>query len=577
MDRKAFIAALSTLLFLISLLIGMQAVGTAKANPIPWCFNPQMTANIQSPVNGANCALPVLVSFTAQGDWQFSVSDNLTQAYLRSFFHVLDGQDMRTSGQRLAGTKTTEIYGDPVYKYNFSGQANLTDITDGLHSITVYYGAVNNASLIGSPSERVVYNPSWAATSQFYVDSKLTSTPTTEPTPSPILSPTPLPFPTRRPVLEVIDVITLRNFGGFYGAAYDSGTDEVYVANVDFDLVSVISASNRTEVAEVPVGKQPLGVAYDSGKGEIFVANYASNSVSVISDSNRTVVATVSVGSHPTALAYDWGKGEVFVVNRDDNTVSVISDSTNTVIATIPVGKTPYGIAYSATGKVYVTNYDDHTVSVISDSTNNVVATVQVGVNPYHAAYDSGRGEIFVTNHNSSSVSVISDSTNAVVANITVGSLPVGLVYDFGKGLVFVGSYGDNSVSVISDDTNTVVETITSQQQPFALAYDFAHGQIFVAHMESWSVSVISDHSDPFSSPTTTDTLAPSASPTPLAPELSRQMLQVTVVVLVVSVVVLALCAKWQFHRQGSGIRSFNIVARRRPQTSSFFLSSKEI
>ncbi len=185
MSKKTFMAAIIILAFLISLATGMQAVDVAKANPIPWCFDPQMTVTIQSPVGGANCALPLLVSFTAQGDSQFSVSDNVTLDWLRSFFYVLDGQDMRSSGWRFEGTKTTQIYGDPVYYYSFSGQANLTDLTDGLHSITVYYGAVNSVALIGSPNESIVCNQNWAATSQFYVNSTLT------PSSSPISTPSP--------------------------------------------------------------------------------------------------------------------------------------------------------------------------------------------------------------------------------------------------------------------------------------------------------------------------------------------------------------------------------------------------
>jgi len=196
MIKKKFMAAIIIFAVLFLLAAGMQAVKVAKANPIPWCFDPQMTVTIQSPASGANCALPILVSFTAQGDGQFSVSDNVTQDYARSFFYVLDGQNMATEGLRFEGTKTTQILGDPMYKYNFSGQASLTDITDGLHNITVYFGAVNKIGLVGTPSEWIVYNHnlSWQATSQFNVDSKLTPTPTLTPTPSP--SPTPTATPT---------------------------------------------------------------------------------------------------------------------------------------------------------------------------------------------------------------------------------------------------------------------------------------------------------------------------------------------------------------------------------------------
>jgi hypothetical protein len=194
MSKKTFRAAIVMFVVLLSLAAGMQAVKVAKANPIPWAFDPQMTVTIQSPANGATCALPLLVSFTAQGDRQFSVSDNVTQDYARSFFYVLDGQNLTTMGLRFAGTKTTQILGDPIYKYNFSGQANLTDITDGLHNITVYFGAVNKIGLVGTPTEWIVHNTSWQATSQFYVDSTLTPTPTLAPTPSP--SPTPTSMPT---------------------------------------------------------------------------------------------------------------------------------------------------------------------------------------------------------------------------------------------------------------------------------------------------------------------------------------------------------------------------------------------
>ncbi len=181
MNKKTVIAATIILAFLISSIAGMQAVNVVKANPIPWFFNPQMTVAIQSPANGTNCGLPVIVSFTAQGDWQFSVSDNITQDYLRSFFYVLDGKNMTTQGIRFPGTKTTDIAGDPVYKYSFSGQANLTELTEGLHNITVYYGAVNSVALIGSYSEWIVYQSSWSATAQFYVDSALTPPPTPAP------------------------------------------------------------------------------------------------------------------------------------------------------------------------------------------------------------------------------------------------------------------------------------------------------------------------------------------------------------------------------------------------------------
>jgi len=165
--------AVLALVFSVSLLIVIQAVEVVDANPIPWAFNPQMTVSIVSPQNGTINSLPVLVNFTSRGDNQFSVSNDTSEWYARSFFYVLDGQNKENMGMRFAETSTTTIYENGTRQgFNFEGQAYLRDLTDGPHSITVYYGAVNSILLVGTPLERILFNPAWQATSQFYVNSK---------------------------------------------------------------------------------------------------------------------------------------------------------------------------------------------------------------------------------------------------------------------------------------------------------------------------------------------------------------------------------------------------------------------
>jgi hypothetical protein len=101
--------AVFAVVFAVSILIGIQTVEVVKANPLPWLFDPQMIVTIQSPANGTINSLPVLVSFASKADNQFSVSDNTSEEWVRSFFYVLDGQDMKTMGMRFEGTKTTII------------------------------------------------------------------------------------------------------------------------------------------------------------------------------------------------------------------------------------------------------------------------------------------------------------------------------------------------------------------------------------------------------------------------------------------------------------------------------------
>jgi hypothetical protein len=183
---KKLLATTIIIATILALVAGIQTVEVVDANPLPWFANPQMTVSILSPQNGTINSLPVLVNFTSKGDIQFSVSDDTSAEYVRSFFYVLDGQDMENIGMRFEGTKTTTIYDENGTKqgFRFDGQAYLTNLADGPHNITVYYGAVNKISNVGTPQEQIIFNPAWQATSQFYVDSKLASGLTLTPAPN---------------------------------------------------------------------------------------------------------------------------------------------------------------------------------------------------------------------------------------------------------------------------------------------------------------------------------------------------------------------------------------------------------
>ena len=144
-------------------------------------------------------------------------------------------------------------------------------------------------------------------------DSAITSVPTPVPTPTPTPTPVPTPVSTTIP----IPVPT--------------------TAPTPFTQVP-----SPAVVANVHVGNYPFGIAYDSGKGEIFVTNIYDDTVSVISDSDNTVVATIPVEA-PYGVAYDSGKSEIFVTNSlitmtnfVSHTVSVISDSSDSSASPAP-------------------------------------------------------------------------------------------------------------------------------------------------------------------------------------------------------------------------------------------------
>ena len=193
MRNKTFMATIIISAFLISLVAGTQSVEVVEANPLPpsW-MHPKMAITIQSPQNGTDNALPVFVNFTAQSSGHFSLSDNQTQDWIRAFYYVLDGQNMSSSGINFTETQLTGTYPtDSDHYYDYSGQAYLTNLTAGIHSITVYYGVLINNAFI-------VYNASWSATSQFYVVTE---------NPSPTLSPTPSPSTPEFPSWIILPLI----------------------------------------------------------------------------------------------------------------------------------------------------------------------------------------------------------------------------------------------------------------------------------------------------------------------------------------------------------------------------------
>ena len=330
---------------------------------------------------------------------------------------------------------------------------------------------------------------------------------------------------------------------------YDSGRGEIFANSAD-GVVSVISDSTNTVVANMSAGSGNGGydvgdLAYDSGQNEVFVANPYTKSVYVISDSTDTIVKTLNFTS-VDGLVYDPAKGEVFVASpgsslqenngpiiaMTNSSLEVVSDKTDSVVADISLGVLPQDLQYqdsnktdcpipsdmvydSGKGEVFVEddvfNYTAGVsvpciISVVSDSTNSVVANVNIGGGTHAEgmAYDPAEGEVFVANSNGTGVTVISDETDSVVADIRVepqatgheaGNGVLGIAYDPAADQILVANNGDylpNTVTAISDLMDHVLGTIDVGYGPGGIVYDSAKGEIYVANEGDNTISVIS-------------------------------------------------------------------------------------
>jgi YVTN family beta-propeller protein len=309
--------------------------------------------------------------------------------------------------------------------------------------------------------------------------------------------------------------------------AVDSASKTIYVSNQNDNDVSVLAIgactpADTTGCRQIPsstsVGAGPVGAAIDSATNTIYVANQDDNSLSVINGATcnarvssgcATRWTTATTGDNPLAVAVNQTTDTVYVANAspennpdgsaqslDGSTVSVIDgahcNASNTSRcnspSTIRVGQGPASIAIDeATNTIYVTNFDDGTVSVIDGAACDAEATtgcatsprtILVGGSLEGIAFDSATGTVYVADTREDNVAVINAKTcNARVttgctqtpASIAVGKLPRGMAIDISTDTVYVANYGDHTLSVINGATCDAGTTTGCAQRPSAM------------------------------------------------------------------------------------------------------------
>lgn len=152
------------------------------------------------------------------------------------------------------------------------------------------------------------------------------------------------PDPTGVAVIDVatgnmVDMIE-GDLGPFGVAVAPNGT--VYVSNAigrevvpgqptpRQPTVSVIATPANEVVATIDVGTGPAGLAVSPDGSEVYVANLNENLVTIIDTSSNTAVDTVTVGSVPLAVAFSPDGEKAYVANNSpfSNNLSVIDTGT---------------------------------------------------------------------------------------------------------------------------------------------------------------------------------------------------------------------------------------------------------
>lgn len=287
------------------------------------------------------------------------------------------------------------------------------------------------------------------------------------------------------------------------GLAVDSSTGTLYASTSDG--ISVIDASTRTVVADIPVGFDSQDVAVDPVTHTVYVLNARDNSVSVIDGVARALTAAVPVGKNPSGIAVDPVAHRVYVTHQGDQELSVIDGATRSVIDTLQVVPTQAGMRNHLSGvavdpetdRVYVSSWrspedelpysSEHLVTVIDGSTRTVTATVVAGRGQNGLAFDSRSHVVYVVNGWDKAIAVIDGSTNVVTATVPVDVAPYlaePLAVDSGTNTLYVIPYRANSVNVIDAAKRAVVATVPVGEPLTGLVVDSVTHRVYVTQRD---------------------------------------------------------------------------------------------
>jgi YVTN family beta-propeller protein len=235
-------------------------------------------------------------------------------------------------------------------------------------------------------------------------------------------------------------------------------TELLWVSNEESRDVSVIRASDLTEVARIDVGERPRGIRASPDGRRIYVAlsdehpNVESGRDAVVAIDTRTrrIVARHPVGTDPEQFGLSPDGRRLYAANEDAGTASVTDLASGRLLATLIVGIEPEGVAVShevvatvelegGTGKpvgvtvspdgrrVYVANGAAHHVSVLDAASLGLVARIPVGRRPWGLTLSQDGRRLYTANGLTNDVSVIDTRTNRVVGRAAVGTRPWGL------------------------------------------------------------------------------------------------------------------------------------------------------
>lgn len=188
-------------------------------------------------------------------------------------------------------------------------------------------------------------------------------------------------------------------------AALSMDGKQLYVANLQQNLVHVIDLANGNVSRKWAVGKRPYRIL--PTRGRVYVSNWGDESISVLDPASGKVLSTIKTGDHPSDMLVLNNK--LYVTCGNTNSVFVHDESNGAVREQInvglypkaPPGSTPNALALSPDGqRLFVANADNNSVAVVtlSERGSTVDGFIPTGWYPTAVAISKDGRRLFVAN-----------------------------------------------------------------------------------------------------------------------------------------------------------------------------------
>jgi len=308
----------------------------------------------------------------------------------------------------------------------------------------------------------------------------------------------------------------LRSIGlGSYttGLAYDSATNEVFVADSIHGYVYVVNADNLSIITTVRANVTsflivgPWWLTYVPQLGTVYAPTSYQNSLVAIS--GKTLKAYASTGgiAQPLPEAWDPACGCLVVGDYLIGRLYFVNGTTYRIVRTVGLGGWPRSIAYdNSTGQIWVTLgglTGSLGVDVLDGTNGTLVTTLSPGAWPSSVTYDPQDQRMFVPILFTTTMDVYNSTNLSLVQQIAVGGQNFTespgsqqLAWDSNNDHAYLSNWNGNDVSVLDARTGRVLANITHVPGPDSIVFDSATGKIYTADQNAANISIIDPVAD---------------------------------------------------------------------------------